>query len=266
MIPEMLNKIGKWKFHPIDLMFWLIVMIIITGSVLWNEVHADDFKATGPCDNCYQYLDGGSKKWLGQVQVFLNNDGSPGAAYITEQAIGRSIEIIQTYIDIDFVYMGESEAPLLSHFDASRQNTVIVGFAPIGSAGLGWIWWDWNDHKGINSGEITLNSNLYNLQGCVNGYILHEMLHILYVGHTDNQNSIMANSPYNTCSYQATLRLDDIKAIQSLYPAKPNRQGYVTSLSSTQVCRYEPEIMISGSSYSYESCTHTDDISGVVEN
>ena len=97
------------------------------------------------------------------------------------------------------------------------------------------------------------------------GILLHEFLHILYLDHSDVQNSIMFASPYNSAQYQSILRLDDIRAIQSLYTAKPNVQGVITSFDGTTVCFYQPEIEYGNiRAEEVESCSNINDVSAVI--
>ena len=159
-----------------------------------------------------------------------------------------------------FVYTGTTELTVIGQYAEERRHTVLIEFTPLNFLGRADIWWGWHGFDHINYGEVKINDQIS--EADFDGIFLHEMAcHILCMDHNqDTQNSICSGPPhtnYNSPEYQATLRLDDMKAIQSLYLAKPNRQGAITSFDGTNVCFYQPEIEYEGIvGQEIESCSN----------
>lgn len=173
----------------------------------------------------------------------------------------RAILLINIYANVPITYVGRTTLTPQDEYVASRDGVVLVSSGDVGYFnGFARLWWNWQNQDRVNYSEITLSSSLsYN---CLDGTVLHEVLHSLNVDHSDDVNAIMYATPYHPCEYQATLRRDDILALQELYPARPNMQGVITSFEDNIVCGYQPEITYGNATATeIETCTHTDNIS-----
>lgn len=214
--------------------------VMLIGLVFGiGEARADDYRAHqgNQCPECAIYLGGTPRVWDGEIQVYAQDSSF-------EADIQRSIDTINLYADVPLVYMGTTSLPLIDQYDSARRGTVIVGYGDTGGfLGKGWIWWNHHSQAHINYGEITLSPSV---GACKSGIMLHEMLHILGIGHSDDRFSIMYASPYHNCEYQQTLRLDDIEVSQSPYPARPNKAGVITSYDGGELCVYQPVITYEG--------------------
>lgn len=228
----------------------LIWVCFLFGSSR-SEGAENDFRFTSPCDGCFSYFDPVKRTWNGQVQILLNPENRPDWASIDdiEQSIQKNLDYIKQYADIPLVYGGRTNLTHIEGYDSTRENTIVWNFKDIPNAGYTHIWWNWKGANAVNYGEVSLRHTL--AEKCLDGIGLHELLHTLYIQHNvDTQHSIMAATPYNSCEYQATLRLDDIVALQSLYAPMPNRGAVVTPLG----CLYVPEVMFEGQSIQATIC------------
>lgn len=246
---------------------WFCAAIVILAAfMLAKDALAGDFKASSPCDNCFRFFEPFERVWSGPVDVLLNPDGSGnlGAGNV-RQATEWALEYINMYIVLDMTLQGDTTIVPQDSYDPARHNTVVVNFGELpGFLGEAYILWGWAGDNSINQGRITLATNMP--RSCLNGVMLHELLHVLYIHHSDTRHSIMYATPYNSCEYQATLRLDDIIALQELYPARPNRQGVITGYDSTEVCGYQPEVIVDGQSYQVSACIPASGFGEIVVN
>lgn len=244
-----------------------LIIVMLIGLILGEaKAEESDFTVHSPeCKECFKYINDQDRRWIGKVSVLFNpaDSGSVGAGP-TRSAIEWAIETINLYIYSPLEFHGESERPLIYAYDSSRENVLLVAFKPINHLGTATLWWDWTGATKLDYAEIELSTSL--LSSCLRGTALHEIVHAHGVGHSDSLHSIMYANPYNNCKYQEILRLDDIIALQSLYPARPNRQGVVTSYDANQVCIYEPDIGVDGQSYQFEACIPAFGFGEVIEN
>jgi len=242
----------------------LVIGTILTvcAAIVWGTSDASDFISTSPddCPTCFNYFDDVERVWDGDIRV-LFNPGTGVNSDLVPQSIERAIRLINIYADVPFDYQGETSMELTGNYFEGRRRTVIVAFNSIPSLGQATVWWNYHRNNNVNYGEVELAPVLS--RSCLDGTVLHEFLHILNIRHSDNEHSIMFAEPYNTCEYQSILRLDDINALQSLYPARPNRQGIITSFDGEYLCDYRPEVIYLDNSYQVETCAHTSRVSAI---
>lgn len=241
-----------------------MVMLVAWGAF----AEGSDFTAESPeCANCFQFFEPAKRVWSGPVTALFNPEGSEnlGGGNV-RRAIERAIKLVQLYVYIDIELQGETNITPIDVYNPDHQNTIIFNMANLSYPRIGeaYLLWAWSDGPELNQARATLGSNMR--RACLNGAVLHELLHTLYIDHSETRHSIMAATPYNSCEYQATLRLDDIEALQAIYPPKPNRQGVITSFDSTQVCGYQPEVVVEGTSYQVEACSPASAFGSVVIN
>jgi hypothetical protein len=213
------NLFWQWQWIP-------FLVIAIAAWALSQPVEAqEDFSISAPCETCFQYFEDTERVWSGQVEVVFNPDNRPWWADTRDikNMIEGALRYIDRYIDSPLVYGGMTSAELIGRYEGSRVNTVMIQFVPLESLGYGHIWWNWEGNQHINYGEIKINDQITEAQ--MPGVLLHELLHIHNLAHSDSRHSIMSGPPYGkykSAEYQATLRRDDILALQNLYEAKPN--------------------------------------------
>lgn len=235
MIPQLFNKMLRKKFHVVDIMATLVLLVVLLFGLMWNLASASeftdgDFTIHAPdCDNCFQHLGVGERVWDGPILVYVNMDNSPLSSNRVSAAVKQAIQQIKIHVDIDMEYKGKTEAPYLGYYSATRRNTIIISFRDVGKNVLGRanLWWNWHGSQKVNSANLGFRPNI--TRECFPGVLLHELTHAGYVGHSDVFESIMSSTPYRSCGYQETLRLDDIKAWASLYEPINNCMGHVTS-------------------------------------
>lgn len=234
-----------------------LALVLVLGMIIGALEHAEgqevvDFQIHTPeCDSCFSYFEPLPRVWNNEIQIHLNAENRPSWASTGDiiNAIEWAIDYIERYVDIPIVYQVQTNSSTIGEYNEERRNTVLVEFTDYPAPGRADIWWNWHGKQEINYGEVQLNAFIS--QNCLKGVFLHEFLHVLYIDHnTNTQNSIMAASPYNSCQYQTTLRLADIKAVQSLYPPKPNLEGAVDANG----CWYVPETIYEGQSIQATLC------------
>lgn len=156
----------------------------------------------------------------------------------TLATIEEAMESWAEHSDLKFVYKGLLSDIIQEDYSIEIAFINETDFIDMhgrygGCAGL---WWD--EYKTdqreitrilIDGGYIHLNAGdkgIVYVPGDVvqlRGVITHEVGHILGLDHSDNLNSIMYVSPsgeYHAYGYQATLKDDDIRAVQELYPRR----------------------------------------------
>lgn len=190
------------------------------------------------CPRCEDY----SAKYLGSNEIFSRwSDGvvewyyNPDHALPPFDDVPTALAAIQAAIDqwegvcgIDFRYMGLTEREP-QNFD---DFTTVIGWAPIGVAGLGGGIIDapWEEvlrlgYWPMQEGFIALRpvpySDLIPEEVRIFEFIklmTHELGHMICLGHSDDTNSVMSANPYNSLY---GVRRDDIAAVQALYGLPP---------------------------------------------
>lgn len=240
-----------------------IVLVCLLGYA-WGKARADDYEFISPDHPMeFRFFEATKKTWTGRVDFLINTEGSPFTQTEIRASLDRAIDMVKTYIYIDLEYAGATQLTKAEAYSPARQNTVVVSFKKMGFLGFGSIYWDWSVVGRINHGDIELSTTLG--ANCLDGVLLHELLHTLFVEHSDTEHSVMADPP-NSCEYMSILRLDDIEALQELYTPKPNRQGIISRYDATEVCGYQPEVVVEGSSYQIEACIPASGFESVVVN
>lgn len=246
---------------------WFCAAIVILAAfMLAKDAFAGEFEAHDGCSNCFSYFDSTPRVWSGPVDVYFNPEGIPPWLAIPdiEREIERNLDYLSLYASHPLRYAGRASYGFIGGYSASRRNTIVFGFENGGFLGRADIWWNWEGSNNVNYGEVKLSPNIVDRQ--IPGTVLHELVHTLNIDHNlDSPHSIMS-FPYNSIEYQSVLRLDDILAVQSLYPAKPNRQGVITGYDSTEVCGYQPEVIVDGQSYQVSACIPASGFGEIVVN
>ncbi len=260
-----------WK-KPTASMLFLMVLGGCFDVVQNAQGQESDFVAVDLCATCFTYLESRKRTWDGPVDIYLNIKDMPPWLSTTkvENSIRRNVRYINIYAEVPFSYEGQTNIALIDSYVSSRRNTIIVGFTDINFLGKAYIWWNWHGDQKINYGEIQLNETIPGR--CLDGILLHELFHTLYLDHnTESRHSIMA-VPYRSCEYQSIIRLEDIEALQSLYPPKPNRQGVIVNVSSDGnsdfIERYDPAatLITEDKSIQFRSTIEGNEVTEIVAN
>jgi len=122
-------------------------------------------------------------------------------------------------------------------------------------SGVAWLWYA----GGVTGAEIAF----VDTDGCMPA--LHELLHVLNLGHSDSYNSVMS-VPGRGCEYKKTLRTDDINGLHSLYPLdRPVYEAELIGASEHEACIYVPMIYALENYYSFSVCIPLEEFSQVFE-
>jgi len=190
------------------------------------------------CPRCEEI----SAKYLGSGELFSRwSDGivqwyyNPANALPPFDDVAFSLAAIQAAVDqwegvcgIDFQYMGLTEQEPQNFDDL----TTVIGWAPIGYAGLGGgivdAPWEevlrlgyWPMQEGFVAIRPVAFPDLFTddmLQFEFIKLMTHELGHMICLGHSDDTNSVMSANPYNSLY---GVRPDDIAAAQALYGPPP---------------------------------------------
>lgn len=251
---------------------WLVVALTssLFGLFAYDLFGAEyeDFTVSGPqCSNCYLFYRDVGKPWSGPVEVLINESGALLTnGPVLKNEILWAISYIQRYIDIDISFGGFTETNPADGYEPSRQNTIVFYFDSLSWPTLGraQLWWGGDGTGRLNQGQITIDTLVGSY--CSKSVVLHELLHTLFITHSDVPDSIMSATPYHGCNYNKTLRLDDMQALQALYPAKPNREMTIIDYDDKEVCVYVPSIAVLGSDYQFEACIPASGFGAVIEN
>lgn len=180
----------------------------------------------------YLGIDAAFGKWPnGQVSIAYNPANAPALSFdqaTVEQLIQDAAAEWEGVCGVKFTYQGITSAAI----DNSDDGVVVVGWTTLsdGAAGQGGPYWipssgvEQTANGGIDAyldGSIKLSTTVSWDRGradidaaYLKDVLVHELGHVLGLGHTNNPESIMYANPYNHLSYP---RQDDIDGAQALY-------------------------------------------------
>lgn len=160
----------------------------------------------------------------------LNQNLSSFSEADTIKVIKKSMQSWSDFSGIKFVYKGTTNNAI----DDSSDGIITIGFWSNnefnnvhGDSGAftGVAWQNFiisEGHMVLNAGDGSSDNSIARNLLQLQGLITHEVGHLLAIGHSDIQESIMFNDPYHSYEYQSILRSDDIQIASQLYPVNPN--------------------------------------------
>ncbi len=217
--------------------YFVFSLLLFISTLLFAEQPAPDYHFSNDTPSHLRYLTFDTREpyavYADNTLEWYYNAYNQSASIFSEEGviatIKKAMEAWSRYADITFVYKGKTT----NNINNSIDNIITIGYWSEGAfidtfgiySGYSGIRWR-NDI--IYEGYIILNAgdqgqagtpqNLEQLQGL----ITHEIGHLLGIGHSDVATSIMYANPYHSYLYQQTLRDDDIKILQILYPSRLN--------------------------------------------
>lgn len=210
------------------------------------------------------YPDMGSARWLeNTVNWWYNPTGEPFDTNEVVSAISTATSYWENVCGIKFEYQGVTDQSLSNTDDEKfvigwlSQSEMIDRFGDY--SGYANAWWS---GATVYDAEISLvNGGRYSVQTTSEliGLVAHELGHVIGIDHSDVYESIMYANPYHTFTYQQTLRGDDIRACQALYPSIleknfeiANQGDAILSITEIKPSNNESWITVSPTSFSLE--------------
>lgn len=172
-------------------------------------------------------IDDSFGRWDETVRLVYDPDNAP-SRYTNNNT--QFLALLEDAIDqwekvsgIHFIVTGvDASAPNDRDFSSSQQDGLVRIFwgSAGGAAGLaGPSYGTYDTNRGyfpFDDGSVELNNgaDVINSDFELVGVLVHELGHLLGLGHSDNPHSVMYANPYNHLNYP---REDDIRAMQTLY-------------------------------------------------
>ncbi len=127
---------------------------------------------------------------------------------------------------LTFTYMGTTAAVPNVRSTASTVDRInVFGWgeltAELAIYGAYTNWW-YDANRAMMDADIVINTAYAWTAQDIDAIMTHELGHALGLDHSDVQASVMFANPYNSYSYQRTLRGDDANACAALYGASPD--------------------------------------------
>ncbi|MBK6595682.1 MAG: matrixin family metalloprotease [Burkholderiales bacterium] len=211
-----------------------LAFALSTASSFANQGLGTDFSAqTAPVQgsgpSARFITDSRKATWPDAVVNYYYNPSNQPAGISTDtvlgliQAAGRKWENV---CKVRFNYLGTQSAdPDVEASFGTIDRLSVIGWMPLtgDKAGFdGYVsWWFQGNPPSLVDADMVLNTSagerLASDPKALGALITHEMGHMLAIRHSDVQQSVMFASPYNSYSFQNTLRGDDAAACASLY-------------------------------------------------
>lgn len=217
--------------------------------------------------HAYRLFDEAPNRWTDdQINIYINIAGSPWSPVTLQDALLYAIGEIEKYASIDLNYRGLTDTTPATNFTPALQGSHIVHVGELANNFSDTeLWWSWADKGIIDHTQTILDPDVD--AGCLRGAMVHELVHVLFIRHSDVPESIMFADPYHSCQYQETLRKDDIEALGSLYPPQANNETKVIGQCPGEgFAVYVPRIRHGDIDVSFEFCLTPEAVLNVWEN
>ncbi len=213
-------------------------LFIVIGSIQADSESICGYKNSLSDSNFRKdsrYILFGSSGWKNSIEWWYN-PANQYNGYSEKEIINRIKRAMNSWskiCSVKFEYRGKTSKKL----SRSEDDIVIIGWDPKTSSNSSIIATAYHfpmvptPKNRLRDGEIDINLNIfYKFQWSLKefqGIMTHEIGHLIGIGHSNKNNSIMSSTPYMKLSEQARLRKDDIRAAQKLYPNKKASYGAV---------------------------------------
>lgn len=193
---------------------------------------AQDFARTSIADerNVASYVLGNAQEhWSGgNVAWNYNPQNQPANLTTTEvlNAINTAIARWQGMCNLSFTYLGLTSAvPDVRSTVSTIDQINVFGWGQLTDSmavyGAYTKWWYDGNHAMLDA-DVVINTAFPWTAQDVESIMTHELGHVLGLNHSNVQASVMFATPYNSYSYQRTLRGDDANACAALYGVSAN--------------------------------------------
>lgn len=177
-------------------------------------------------------LGGAQEHWSGgNVAWYYNPTGQPAnlATLDVVNAIQTAAARWAGMCNLTFTYLGTTSAvPNVRSTSGTIDRVNVIGWGVLtddmARYGAYTKWWYSGSQLLIDADVVINTAYSWTLQN-VEAIMTHELGHFIGLNHSDVQASVMFANPYNSYSYQRTLRGDDAQACAALYGASANAES-----------------------------------------
>lgn len=202
---------------------WMALLAVCAASA-----HAQDFsRSAEPSDRARAaYVLGASQeRWSGgAIQWYYNPAQQPSNLTTSDvlSAINTAVARWSGMCNLTFTYMGLTSAtPNVRSTWETIDRLSVFGWGQLTNElaqyGAYTKWW-YSSGLMVDA-DVVINTAYNWTARDVESIMTHELGHVLGLNHSNVQASVMFASPYNSYSYQRTLRGDDASACAALYGA-----------------------------------------------
>ncbi len=209
------------------------MLLAATGAFAHDEVSADfGGHALG---NQFDFVDATAAKWPSNTLSYYYNPANAPASItqaMMESTIKAAMARWSNVCNINFSYKGITSRAV--NLD-TNDGVPVIGWGQLTGTraafgGYTNFWWNGSTMVDANMVINTQPSApgvpfSAALIGQLEGLITHEVGHMLAIQHSNVQNSIMYATPYNSLTFQRTLRGDDVAACVKTYGTSAQSQA-----------------------------------------
>jgi len=209
-------------------------LMLCTAAMLALSAHAQDFSASradSGRDAPNYVLGSAHERWAdGQVPWYYNPANQPANLSTADvlAAINTATARWAGMCNLSFNYQGlTTAAPNMRSSLSTIDHVSVIGWGELTDEmaiyGAYTKWWYDSSHAMMDADIMVNTARQWTLQN-VEAIMTHELGHFIGLQHSNVQASVMFANPYNSYSYQRTLRGDDANACAALYGASANAQ------------------------------------------
>jgi predicted Zn-dependent protease len=210
-----------------------VMKLLLTSAMLLSlAVQAQDFSRSALSDQreVPSYVLGAvQERWTaGQVNWYYNPANQPANLATADviNAINTAAARWNGMCNLAFTYMGTTTAvPNVRSTSDTIDRINVFGWGQLTNEmavyGAYTKWWYNGSHALIDADIVINTANGWTIQN-VEAIMTHELGHAIGLDHSNVAASVMFANPYNSYSYQRTLRGDDASACSALYGASAN--------------------------------------------
>lgn len=242
---------------PIPLRSWTLCLVVALPA------QAQDFAREawpGLREKPAYVLGAAQERWSGgNVPWYYNPAGQP--ANLQTQDVVNAIQTAAArwagMCNLTFTYLGTTSAvPDVRSTSSTIDRLNVIGWGALtddmARYGAYTKWWYNGNHLLIDADVVINTAYGWTLQN-VEAIMTHELGHFIGLTHSNVQASVMFANPYNSYSYQRTLRGDDADACAALYGASANAESNraMNWAEQTFPSLLTPSPSASGTAYGY---------------
>lgn len=208
--------------------------LLITAMLIGTSTQAQDFsrsKLVSGTNAQASYVSGQEHWHEGKVAWYYNPANQP--AHLSTADVVNAIKTAANrwagMCNLTFTFMGlTTKAANVRSTAGSIDGSNVFGWGVLTDemAGYGAYtkWW-YDANQSMVDADVVLNTLTSWSISQVESIMTHEIGHVIGLNHSNVQASVMYASPYNSFSYQRTLRGDDAKGCAALYGASAEAQS-----------------------------------------
>lgn len=207
----------------------LLSVALLSAALLAVSAHAQDFSHSaipGDREAPAYVLGAAQERWAGGQIAWYYNPANRPTNLTTAEVVGAIQAAAARWTgmcQLTFTYMGTTTAvPNVRSTLSTIDRISVFGWGELTNEmsiyGAYTKWWYDANHAMMDADIVINTARTWTLQN-VEAIMTHELGHAIGLQHSNVQASVMFANPYNSYSYQRTLRGDDANACAALYGA-----------------------------------------------